>query len=89
MELEVLRMELDALNEEIIALLAKRRAVTKRVALLKQKENLPIYDGKRERIQANRVRELAKMYSLDPDVVDELFTMYVAYCRQEMSQNCL
>lgn len=46
MELKTLRLELDALSEEIIVLLAKRRSITKHVAKLKKEKKLPVYDGK-------------------------------------------
>lgn len=86
MELEELRTELDALNEEIVCLLAKRRQVTKQVAQLKKREKLPVFDGNREKLQSEKVRGMARKFGIDPDVVEKLFEIYVAYCRQEMSK---
>jgi len=86
MELEELRSELDALNEEIVSLLAKRRSITKQVAQLKKRESLPVFDGNREKRQSEKVREVAKRHAIDPDVVEKLFEIYVAYCRQEMAK---
>jgi len=87
MELEHLREKLDAINEEIIALLAKRRSVTKQVAELKKKENLPVLDEKRERLQIDKVREIAKKHALDPEIIEKLFDLFVAYCRREMAKD--
>ena len=86
MELLKLRTELDSLNEEIISLLAKRRALTKQVAALKKREKLPVFDGKRERLQIEKVRKIAEKHAIDPDIVEKLFEIYVAYCRQEMAK---
>ena len=86
MELLELRDRLDSLNEEIVSLLAKRRALTKQVAALKKREKLPVFDGNRERLQIEKIREIAERHAIDPDVVEKLFDIYVAYCRQEMAK---
>lgn len=86
MELLELRIELDSLNEEIVSLLAKRRALTQQVAALKKREKLPVFDGNREKLQIEKVRVIAEKYAIDPDVVEKLFEIYVAYCRQEMAK---
>lgn len=86
MNLEDLRQEIDLLNEEIIRLLARRRAVTKQVAMVKKNKNLPVFDGGREEMMYERVRDLAAAHELDPSVVESLFRSYVRYCRQEMAK---
>ena len=86
MDLEELRQEIDLLNEEIIRLLAKRRAVTKQVAQIKKGKKLPVFDGGREEVMYERVRALAKIHRLDPSVVESLFRSYVGYCRREMAR---
>ncbi|MGE0198846.1 MAG: chorismate mutase [Simkaniaceae bacterium] len=88
MEIETLREEIDLVNEEIIALLAKRKAMTKKMAHLKKERHLPVYDGNREAVQTEKVRQTAKLHHLDPDVVEGIFSDYVAYCRREMEKVC-
>ncbi|WP_420420606.1 chorismate mutase [Simkania sp.] len=60
--------------------------MTKQVAALKKREKLPVFDGNRERLQIEKIREIAEQHAIDPDVVEKLFDIYVAYCRQEMAK---
>ena len=88
MEIEKLRDEIDLVNEEIIALLGKRKVMTAKMACLKKERSLPVYDGNREKAQTEKVRRIAEHHHVDPDVVESIFKDYVAYCRQEMEKVC-
>lgn len=87
MELEALRKEIEKLNEEIIVLLGKRKALTLKVAKVKKENNLPIYDPSRESEQSKKIAEIAKKNQLDPKEIVELFDCFVAYCRKEMENH--
>lgn len=88
MEIDKLRDEIDLLNEEIIVLLAKRKTMTQKMARLKKEKGLPVLDSSREKVQAEKVRQVAKNHQVDPDVVEGIFTDYVTYCKKEMEKIC-
>ncbi|MCB1107840.1 MAG: chorismate mutase [Chlamydiia bacterium] len=87
MTLEKLRKEIEGLNSEIIALLAKRRRLTLKIAEIKRKENLPIFDPIRESDQRKVIEEVARKSGLDPKTVFSLFDDFIAYCKQEMEHH--
>ncbi len=63
--LQDLRKELDELDKEWIALLAKRFAVTEKVGQYKKAHDLPPVDITREEAQFERISELARQHGLD------------------------
>lgn len=84
MQIEKLRFKLDIINEKIISLLAKRRQITKEIAQLKKEIKLPVLDKDREKIQNEKIRQIACKFEIDPDVIEKIFEFYIAYCKQEM-----
>jgi len=87
MELEKMRAQIEGLNDEIIALLAKRKALTLKIAELKKKEKMPIYDPVREERQRTAISIKAQANNLNPEAVVSFFDNFVAYCRQEMENH--
>ncbi len=49
MDIRQLREEIDTVDEELVRLINRRMEAVKRVAEYKKEQNLPIYDGERER----------------------------------------
>jgi chorismate mutase len=86
MNLTELRKQIDALNEEIISLFARRLELTKQVAQVKKRESLPVDDFKREEDQKELLRHLAKKYQLDPDIIEELFDLFIKYSKVQMQK---
>lgn len=84
MNLESLRKEIDAINEEIITLLAKRLDVAKQIAEVKRAETLPVDDWEREKLQNERLRELAKRHNVSPAIIEDIFNLFVGYSKLEM-----
>ncbi len=72
MELEELRKKIDALDEELLNVLAKRMALIPDVALYKKKRNLPFKQPEREQQLIEHKRELAKELGLNPDLVEKI-----------------
>lgn len=84
MNLESLRKEIDGINEEIIALLAKRLNAAKQIAEVKRAHTLPVDDWEREKLQNERLRELAKLHNMSPAVIEDVFNLFVSYSKLEM-----
>ncbi len=84
MKLDELREVVDQINEEIIGLFAKRLEVTKQIARVKKEEQLPVDDFGREERQLKMLRAWAQKQGLNPTVVEEIFTLFVDYSKQNM-----
>lgn len=78
MTLQTLRSEIDAIDEQIIHLLAKRFAATRQVGQLKARHALPPVDAERESAQQLRYQRLALANGLDPALVTGLFRDVIA-----------
>jgi len=72
-ELETLRGEVDAIDEKLIELLARRFQVTAQVGAVKKKLALQPVDPEREATQLIKYRALAVRHGLEPDFVARLF----------------
>ncbi len=57
--LEECRIEIDAIDRELVELLVKRMYTTMDVAIFKKEHELPVYDAERERLLLDKVRQLA------------------------------
>lgn len=79
-----LRSEIDAIDDEIVALLGRRLAVVHRVAAVKAEAGLPaILPDRIEAVKA-LAAERGKAYGLDPEFVTRLYQMIIdEACRVE------
>ncbi len=84
MNLNELRMQIDTINRNLIALLGTRLEIAREIARVKKKERLPILDSKREDAIKAEIRMLAKEQGLSPTVMEEIFTIVMDYTRLEM-----
>lgn len=76
--LEDLRLEIDALDKELITLLEKRAKIVFSVGEYKRKHNLPAFDPQRESKIKNRVRSLTqKNGALSPNEMELLFAKLI------------
>ncbi len=75
--LKPLRAEIDHLDRELIALLAKRFDVVHRVGEIKKKYNLSPIQPKRMEQVLERVASLAEEHHIDPDFVKNLYHMMI------------
>lgn len=79
MTMAQLRIGIDDLDAQLIALLARRAAFIDRAAQLKPAENLPArIDNRVEQVVAN-VRDLAADHSLDPDLAEDLWRSIIEW----------
>lgn len=84
MTLAELRMEIDAMNRELVVLLGRRTEIARQIARVKKKEDLPTLDLDRERTIKDEVRRLARANRLSVPIVEDLFEMLLDYTRMEM-----
>lgn len=81
MTLEVLRKEIDEINASIIALFSRRLTLAIKIGKVKKEHGLPICDHKREALQLETVRTLAEEQGLNPNVIEEIFTLFIDYTK--------
>lgn len=75
--LQEIRQSLDALDDTIITLVARRFELTREVGEIKKEKNLPSVDPVREKEQRDRVRALAVKEGLDPDVAEKFLRLLI------------
>ncbi len=68
-----LRVEIDTLDRDIVALLARRAALIDRAVELKPAENLPARIDTRVEVVVDNVRVQARRSGLDADLVETLW----------------
>ena len=71
--LYALRNGIDALDREIVELLARRSAKVQEVVAIKTAQRLPVYHPAREEDLISQRRDQATRAGLDPDHVEELY----------------
>lgn len=71
-DLARLRVEIDAVDEQFVALLAERFRITRRVGRIKAELGLPPQDATREAQIDAKVRRLAKEHDLDEGLVSDV-----------------
>ena len=84
-ELEALRAEIDAIDQEILDRVAARVRVVLRVAELKRRLGLPVYDPERERAMLERLAARATP-PLDLSTIRRIFERLIDESRR-LEQN--
>lgn len=83
-ELESLRQEIDAIDEQLVAQLARRFAVVRKVAAYKGKRGIPAVLPERIDAVKTRCAALAADQDVDPELVVALYDLIIkAACRLE------
>lgn len=72
-ELHEYRRQIDALDNQIVALLAQRFEIVRAVGQLKARENIPVVQGARVEEVKDRVAEMASRQNLDPQMVRDIY----------------
>src|SRR5262245_50558282 len=81
-ELTRCREEIERIDRDIIALLARRLTLGKRTGELKRDAGLPILDPTREAAVIRRVTEEAREAGLPPEPIREVFWQIVGMSRR-------
>ncbi|MGI6075206.1 MAG: bifunctional chorismate mutase/prephenate dehydratase [Pyramidobacter sp.] len=80
MELNDYRAEIDAIDHQITALIAKRLAVSRDIALYKARNGRPVYDPARER---QKLADLAEVAGPVAPAIDALYSLIFDLSRSE------
>ncbi|MGB1262632.1 MAG: bifunctional chorismate mutase/prephenate dehydrogenase [Cognaticolwellia sp.] len=86
-QLSEYRDEIDDIDEQLVALLAKRRAVTSKVGLLKSAQGMPIFAPEREASLLKVRRQQAIDAGLSPELIEDILRrlMQDSYISQDAS----
>jgi len=76
-ELLALRASIDNIDAALVHMLAERFKCTQKVGVLKATNDLPPADPAREKIQIERLRQLATQANLDPDFAEKFLNFIV------------
>lgn len=73
--LEELRRQIDEIDNELLAMLAKRQNVVKQVGEYKAKHKIEVLDAKREEYLRGFHQQLSARYNLSFSFIKELFAL--------------
>lgn len=79
--IDKLREEIDAINEQLLSLIADRQDVSVAIGALKAERGLPLYSEDREARLLEKFRSDAACMDLDPDYVEDLMRVVLQYSR--------
>lgn len=71
MSIELLRKEIDAVDDQLVALLKARFDLSRAIGEEKKKKGLPVYDAEREEALLSRLEEAAAPYGGEVRVLYE------------------
>jgi isochorismate pyruvate lyase len=77
--LNELRAEIDALDAELVKLLARRARVVERVAAVKAAESLPAFIPERVEEVVARVKDLAAAEGVDPSLAESVWRAMIGW----------
>lgn len=80
-DLDPLREQIDAIDNQIVELLAQRRRTVEKVIHVKQQHDLPTFHPAREENLISARRKQAEQAGLDPDYVEDLFRTVMRHSR--------
>jgi chorismate mutase len=83
-EILSLRSQIDRIHSDLVLLFAERVELAKKIAQYKKRENLPLTDETREMEIISQIRQMAKEKQMSPVIFEEMFTLFLDYCKLEM-----
>ena len=75
--LEAIRNSLNNLDSALISILAERFKLTYDVGVFKAENNLPSIDKERERKQFERIKQLASIHGLEPEIAVKFLRLII------------
>ena len=85
-DIHTLRQEIDAIDEELLELVARRARAAKQIGAVKRAQALPIEDREREQALVQRMRTAAEMQHLDPDSVEAVWKILLQHAKDIQSE---
>jgi chorismate mutase len=80
-----LRQEINDVDEQLVKFLAQRFTLTQKIGLLKKETTQPIEDPTRNQEMKNRQMQLAKLHTIKPEIVDQIFEKIIALSIKEQT----
>jgi chorismate mutase / prephenate dehydrogenase len=77
MDLEALRTELAAVDQQLLELIARRQELATEIGRIKLAAGIPTRDYRQERVVIQRARDAAGAHGLSPDLGEELMLMLI------------
>lgn len=71
--LEELRQKIDKIDDELVALMAKRFAVVKQIGDIKKQNNLSVLDKNRFLKVLENVKKKAEKYNISKDFIEKIY----------------
>lgn len=82
MNLEKIRRKIDVIDQKILILLARRRNLAQKTAVIKRKNNFPVKDPAREKAIIDTLTEKAERCGLEGKFIARLFQMIIRESRR-------
>lgn len=76
-DLDLIRIGIDEVDNDIVTLLARRRELVIDLAKIKKELNVPIYDRQREQALVDRVKKWGAEHKLNEEFVEVVFRLIV------------
>jgi chorismate mutase len=87
MDLDELRDEIQAIDEEIVELIARRTYVAESIAAVKQDRGLPTTDESQEQAVMDRAGENAEQFDVDANLVKAIFRLLIELNKVEQRES--
>ena len=71
------RNSLDNVDSALVSILAERFKITDEVGVFKKENDIPPIDTERERRQFERIRELATIHGLEPEIAEKVLRLII------------
>ncbi|MCB1651748.1 MAG: chorismate mutase [Alphaproteobacteria bacterium] len=81
-DLKDYRQQIDAIDQELITLLARRYEIVRAVGALKARENLSVIQHERAEHVKQKACELASQKGLSPDLVRKIYETMIDYAHE-------
>ncbi len=86
MDLELIRKQIDQVDQELVSLLEKRMALVEQVVAFKKTSGKAVFDSKREEAIFKKVRSLIKNDQYQESIVS-IFSDILKHSRQYQDKN--
>ncbi|QLH78741.1 chorismate mutase [Halosimplex rubrum] len=87
MNLDELRDEIQAIDREIVELIAQRTYVADTIAEVKDEQGLPTTDEEQEQAVMDRAGENAEQFDVDSNLVKAIFRLLIELNKVEQREN--
>jgi chorismate mutase len=85
-DLAQVRLEIEEIDRALIALIAQRVGIARRLGAAKRGAGLPTLDPAREAEVVRRAGSLAREFGLQPEEVREIFWHLIGLCRRAQTE---